>query len=281
MKRKNKKKNIIYEELAINNSLKCSSFTVNENRLILWKDVLYMRYIEYLGKEKYMDIYYKEIVDKNNNDLEGRYSIKELKTKKTLTITIYYTTGKILIQGTNKKYWIQNEFNKLKEVINMTESNKEMEENYKNVFEIVEIKCGERNYEEHRITIQETRVQENNTEDEAIDNLIDNVLTDAMRMIKNCNKEDEEEKCKDDTKNKDTRIMNSIDKERKKSNRNVKDIGEKLNKVDHFIIKNNKNAVENMETIIMDMQELYNNRIDELERRITEMEINHKKRNIR
>ena len=99
IKRKNRKKNIIYEELTANNNLKGSSFVVDENRLTLWKDILYLRYIEYLGKEKHIDMYYKSFVDKNNDDLEGRYNIKDLRSKKSLTITIYYTTGKVLIQG--------------------------------------------------------------------------------------------------------------------------------------------------------------------------------------
>ena len=52
----------------------------------------------------------------------------------SLSITIYHNTGRILIQGTNKKEWFKNEFEILKTVINLADTKDDISEQYLKVF---------------------------------------------------------------------------------------------------------------------------------------------------
>ena len=116
-KKKSKKLENKYEEISQNSHLGGTSFTVDNetNRLTKWKKLLYTRYYLHLGKRNDINVQYKYITDSENNDIEERYKIVTTgKEKLSLSITIYYSTGRILIQGTNKKEWVNNEYEKLK-----------------------------------------------------------------------------------------------------------------------------------------------------------------------
>ena len=117
-KKKLKKNEIVYEQMSNKSHLGGASFVVNNDsgRLFKWKKLLYTRYYLHLGKRKDINVNYKCTKDNENNDIEERYRISTAgkSEKMSLSITIYHNTGRILIQGTNKKEWINNEFEKLK-----------------------------------------------------------------------------------------------------------------------------------------------------------------------
>ena len=148
----------------------------------------------------------------------------------------------------------------------MTEINNEMDTNYKQIFNVDETKYEKKKNEDN---IAQAVTDDQGADDEAIDELINNILKDATEIIENENIELRK------SSDKESYIMKNGKKKSIKKGKDV--VGEKLNKVDHFIIKNNKNAIENLETIVLEMQELYNKRIEEVEKKLKEMEVNHKK----
>ena len=121
-KRKKKRKDVDakFEQMSQNSHLGGTSFTVDSatDRLIKWKRLFYTRYYLHLGIRDDISVRYKSIIDSEGNDIEERYRIATRgKDKLSLSITIYYNTDRILIQGNNKKEWISNEFDKLKSII--------------------------------------------------------------------------------------------------------------------------------------------------------------------
>ena len=140
-KRKKKRKNedAKFEQMSQNSHLGGTSFTVDSatDRLHKWKRLFYTRYYLHLGRRDDISVCYKSIIDSEGNDVEERYMIvTKGKDKMSLSITIYYNTERILIQGNNKKEWINNEFNKLKSVIDNAETEKDIVQSYSSVYKI-------------------------------------------------------------------------------------------------------------------------------------------------
>ena len=105
-KKQSKKMGQKYEEISKNSHLGGTSFSVNNetNRLYMWKKLLYLRYFIHLGKRNDINVNYKSIINMENTDIEDRYKIStNSKEKLCISITIYHSTGKILIQGNNRK----------------------------------------------------------------------------------------------------------------------------------------------------------------------------------
>ena len=131
-KRKMKSKNtkIEYEQMSQNSHFGGSSFTVNKdtNRLLKWKKLLFTRYYVHLGNRSDIDVNYKSIVDRESNEIEERYKISTTgKEKISLSLTIYHSTGRILIQGNNEKEWIKNEYEKLKKIVDLADTEEEID----------------------------------------------------------------------------------------------------------------------------------------------------------
>ena len=73
-----------------------------------------------MGNRTDIKVHYKSTVDIDNNDIEERYKVSTTgKEKMSLSITVYHSTDRILIQGKNKKEWVNNEYEKLKKVIDL------------------------------------------------------------------------------------------------------------------------------------------------------------------
>ena len=128
-----------YEQISQNSHLGGTSFTVNNetNRLYMWKKLLYLRYYIHLGKRDDINVKYNSIINMESTDIEDRYKIStNEKEKLSISITVYHSTGKILIQGVNRKEWVKNEFEKLKMVLDSAKEENELAEHYIRVYEI-------------------------------------------------------------------------------------------------------------------------------------------------
>ena len=138
-RKQNKLKGKEYEQIDENKHMGGTSFVVNKDtdRLLKWKTLLHMRYYQHLGERKNIHVEYKKITDIEKRDIEERYNISNSDAQKiTLTITIYHNTGRILIQGNNKKEWVSNEFIILKSIVDRAEIIEDIEECYINVYNL-------------------------------------------------------------------------------------------------------------------------------------------------
>ena len=202
---------------------------------------MYTRYYLHLVKRKDINVNYKNIKDNENNDIEERYrvSITGRSDKMSLSITIYHNTGRILIQGTNKKEWFKNEFEKLKTVINLADTKDDISEQYLKVFGLG-----------HEVLIDEVEEE---------------IFTIAKNIVNQIMKEIDDEKV--DKENKST---SPIGKNVKTKRKNVKSIDDNKNKINNIQIKNNKTAFENLEMMIIEMQEIYDQKMEEMKKELND-----------
>ena len=194
------------------------------------------RYYLHLGKRKDINVNYKCTKDIENNDIEERYRIStEGKSEKmSLSITIYHNTGRILIQGTNKKEWINNEFEKLKNVINLAGTIDDINEQYLKVFGLG-----------HEVLMEEL--------DEEICIVAKNIVNQIMKEI-----EIDDEKFDIQKK----KLISPIGKNTKRKIK-LKTTDDNKNKINNLQIKN-KTASENLEMMVTEMQEIYAQKKDEM-----------------
>lgn len=250
-KKQNKKNNQTYEEISKSNHLGGISFTVNNetDRLLKWKKLFYIRYFMHLGRKDSINVVYKSIKSIDNEDIEERYKINTTgKEKLSLSITLYHNTGRVLIQGNSRKEWVENEFKKMKKIVDMVKSEEEIEIKYIQVYGIVENILNGNDNELDKI-------------DEISNKLVNDVIDKIVGEVK-------AEKKK-----------GVIPPNEKKTNIKVgtKNLDEKKNKFDQLQIKNNTNAIENLETLIIEMQENYEKRLQEMDKNIKEIRSSHVK----
>ena len=240
-RKKQNKRNNQYEVITKSNHLGGISFTVNNetDRLLKWKRLLYIRYFNHLGRKDNINVAYKSIKSLNDEYIEERYKITTTgKQKLSLSITVYHNTGRIFIQGNSRKEWLDNEFKKMKNIIDLVESEAEIETKYLQIYDVEENILNE---------TENDKIEEiaNTLVKEVIDKIV--VEEEKIRKYK-------KPKVKADKKN-------LVDK----------------NKVDQLNIKNNKNAIENLETLLIEMQENYEKRLQEMDKNINEIKMIHVK----
>ena len=98
------------------------SFLVKESHIEKWRSLLLVRYFGHFGECTEADIKLHRKVDPNGFVLEEKFSINSVgmhanKPIKQLTITVYRTTSKILVQGQRKNDWIEKELDPFQEVV--------------------------------------------------------------------------------------------------------------------------------------------------------------------
>ena len=252
-KKQNKKNNQVYEQINKSNHLGGISFTVNNetDRLIKWKKLFYIRYFMHLGSKENINVGYKSIKSSDNDDIEERYKIVTTgKERLSLSITIYHSTGRILIQGNSRKEWLENEFQKMKRIIDNIEAEQDVESEYLKVYGIKDPICDESDNENFII---------DEVVNKLVNDVVNKVVTEPKGEISNVE-------------------ISPIGKNNKtKTKLSTKNLDEKKNKVYQIQIKNNKNAIENLETMFIEMQENYEKRLQELDKNIVEMNKGHLK----
>ena len=242
------------------------SFTVNNktNRLNKWKQLLNIRYFQHLGTKDSFNVTYKTIRGNEKIVIEERYKINTTgKEKLSLSITIYDNTGRILIQGNSKKQWIENEFDKMKKIIDLGE---DIKINYLKVYNVTE-------------QVLDEAANDNDTYEQVVKEFVAEVINKAI------DEEEEEEEEEEEREKEKKTIENKLIDERKVDQKKVdmsakkskskmkvgKQIEEKKNKVDQIQIKNNKNTIENIETFLVEIQENYDNKLSKMGESIREM----------
>lgn len=110
------------------------SFTLDNRSVHYWRRALLLRYYVQLGNESEFTIEWidndkggttlnlndedKKFVEKLPNSNLFKTMVKvTFKGTKLLTITIFYTTLKCLVQGTSCQPWVKREFDKIKTVV--------------------------------------------------------------------------------------------------------------------------------------------------------------------
>ena len=235
-----------YETLLQNSHMGGSSFIVEDSRMLKWKKLMHIRYFVHLGKREDISVNYKVATDNEGVVIEERYKVPTTgKDKISLSITIYSNTGRVLIQGNNKKEWINNEFEKLKKIIDKSKI-EDISKQYVKEFELLESDVGEEDVD---------------AEDE-----ICKMATDLVYDVMQCIIDEESQQDKEMTK-----ILKS------KCKSTPKNIDEKKSRVDCIQIKNNQKAIENLESMMIELQESYELRMNEFYVNVRNMEDCHTK----
>ena len=142
---------------------------------------------------------------------------------------------------------MENEFGKMKEIIDTVDSEEEIEVQYLKVYNVNENLLNEED-------------NDNDTNEEIVKELVTRTINEAIDELKEERKKVE---------------MIANEKKVKTKIKGGKNLEEKKNKVEQLQIRNNKNAIENIESLLIEVQENYEKKLNEMDKLIKEMKKKH------
>ena len=183
-KRKSKCKET-YEVVSECKHISALSFDVTEDRLKLWKDVLYIRYYLHLGRIEDMFVNMKTSYDLERNVVEENYLIEKKdgnKKKKILDICLYNTTGKIMVRGPRRNEWKYKEFELLKNSISGQIHRMDIITQYctNAKCEIIQLIHPESN----EITYDDEKGKDEEILENELDEISTKIVTDCLKQVK-------------------------------------------------------------------------------------------------
>ena len=179
-----------YEEVTECKHISAWTFDVDEDRLKIWKDLLYVRYFLHIGQSQEINVHLRTSFDKERNIVEENYILekkdenthKKKKIKKVLDITIYYTTKKIMIRGVQRNEWKEQEFNSLKEIIDTTLNRHDIITTYCMAFQC---KIIDLVHPEIKVNDYVKKESKENEYENTLEKMAEDVVTDIVENLKN------------------------------------------------------------------------------------------------